>query len=160
MLMRKIIGLIAATQLCGVGLAYAEVSIEAADTCIAEQMATGDSPLSCIEEAQADCGAVPENTPSVAVLCYTEAKSAWSAGIAATMESFAADAPRDAMAISQIEAKYDLLSGFMQCDRMEELALAVSTESSEAIARQKAHCTASSAGVAYARLSWRISSLK
>ena len=142
------------------GAAYAGVDLESAGTCISDAMGSGTSPVSCIETAQIDCSTIPEDTPAVAQLCYSEAKDAWSEGIAASMQALKDSAPADALSISQIEAKYDILAGFLQCDRMEELSLAVSDISSDKIATQKAHCAATASGLAYARLLWRVQSLQ
>ena len=63
--------------------------------------------------------------------------------------------PEDLAVVAGIETKYDILSGLMQCDRMKELAQAMSEDTPEAVQRQYAQCSATAAGLAYARLHWR-----
>jgi len=63
------------------------------------------------------------------------------------------------IALMTIGLKYDMLSGLLQCDRLEELALALSELSGEIIQRQKAQCLATTSGLALARVTSRAAGL-
>ncbi len=161
--MRNLWRFIALTAVAVVSIALpacAEVDLATVESCILERIETGEEPAACIEMAHSECLAAPDATPAVATLCFVEAKGVWSAGIADLLKKVPAEAPDEIAAIARIEAKYDILSGLVQCDRMEELALAASNHPGEVIARQKAHCAATASGVAYARLQWRIQALQ
>ncbi|MDQ2088891.1 hypothetical protein [Marimonas arenosa] len=138
----------------------AGVDLTAAETCMAQQIASGQNPALCLDTAHADCLLSPADAPAVATLCFTEARKAWDAGIAAEMARIRDNAPEKIAAIAAIEVKYDLLTGLTQCDRMEELAKVASEEPADSIQRQKARCTASSAGLAYLRLRYRGSDIE
>ena len=133
----------------------AEVDLSQVQTCVAERIEAGDQPLSCIDEAQLDCTAINPETPLVAVVCFHDASDAWNAGIRDTMMRVQSTGPEDLAVVAGIETKYDILSGLMQCDRMKELAQAMSKDTPEAVQRQYAQCSATAAGLAYARLHWR-----
>lgn len=142
----------------GAAPAFAGVDIPTADACIATSFETGQSPAECIDAAQVECLAGAEETPAVATLCFVEARKIWTEALGAAIEQARDTLPADLAAISGIELKYDILGGLMQCDRMEELSLAVSDEKSELIGVQKSRCQATTSGLAYARLKWRLSS--
>lgn len=140
--------------------ALADVDIQAADACLAAAFDAGGQGGDCVEIAHAECTALPEEAPAVAVLCFTDGQRVWDTATAATMKSLATRLPEDVAAITGIEVKYDILSGLLQCDRLEELAIAVSDLPSGTIAREKARCAATVAGLAYTRLRWRAQGLK
>lgn len=153
------IALLAMTQILAVP-ARAEVDLEKANSCIQEEIGAGQQPTACVDEAHVECISVPEGTPAIASLCFREAQDVWSAGIKGLMEQIRAGAAEDLAVIAGIEVKYDLLAGLLQCDRMEELALAVSNLTEDAILRQKSHCEATASGLVYARLFWRARDLR
>jgi hypothetical protein len=62
--------------------------------------------------------------------------------------------------IAGVELKYDLISGLTECNRMEDLARVGSDQSPELIQREREHCEASAAALAYMWASLRGSSLK
>lgn len=146
-----------AAVMCGLTthVAYAEVTLEAVDACINSQIAAGADISSCVMDAHAECFSIDESTPLVAVVCFHDAGEVWNGGIRSLMETVITKAPEDISAIAGIETKYDILSGLMQCDRMQELSLAVSSQTGEEIQRQKAQCDATAVGIAYSRLFWR-----
>lgn len=147
------------TALC-VGLAssnpaYAQVNLDAANSCILDSFASGQGPDTCIQAAHQECLAEPESMAAAATLCFTRANDTWSQGIAAQMTEIRDRASPDITAIAQIETKYDMLSGLLQCDRVEELAIAVSDQSGPAIQRAKSMCAATTAAYTYAKLLWQ-----
>lgn len=135
--------------------AGAEEGLAASDECILGKFAAGQQPTACIDEAHGTCLKTPSAMPSVASVCFRAAQDRWSAGIKALMEAVRAKASKDVAVLASIEVKYDLLAGLMQCDRMEELSMALSELSQEDVLRQKTHCAATASGLAYARLRWR-----
>lgn len=132
-----------------------ETGAAQAATCIAERIAQGRAPNDCVDARHAICTGLSQQTPAVAVVCFRTAEQEWSQASRAILDRLQAEAPEEITAIAGIELKYDLLSGRLQCDRIEELAIAVSDHGSEAIARQKARCQATAAGLAHVRLAWR-----
>lgn len=140
--------------------ALADVDFVAADACIQGRIEAGQPVLECIEAASADCAANGSDASSTAALCFREVKDGWSAGIKTLLDKVNAAASEDIATIAAIEVKYDILTGLLQCDRMEELALAVSDQPAEEILRQKSQCEAMVSGNAYARLFWRSRDVK
>lgn len=136
-------------------VAHADVDLAGVEACVATALEAGGNPAACVEDAQSNCLLTPSDAPAVGMLCYVEAEAAWQEGLQGLMAGVQANAPEDIATIAAIELKYDLLSGRLQCDRVEELSLAVGTEPEDVIQRQKARCTATTAGLAYVRLSWR-----
>lgn len=136
--------------------AQAQEVLDQAKSCIFERFEAQQQPTECIETAHVACLTVDEGTPLVAVVCFREQADMWNGGIRDLMVGLNASAPQDIALIAGIETKYDILSALMQCDRINELALAVSDETAEVIQRQKAQCDAMAAGLAYARLAWRV----
>jgi len=139
---------------------YGESGLGSINACILENIDGGEKPASCIDAAHDDCVQVPEGTPSVASVCFRAAKDRWGAGIKALMEKVTAQASGDVAVIAGIETKYDILAGLTQCDRLEELALAVSGRPHEVVLRQKSQCVSTAFGLAYARLVWRTRDLE
>ena len=126
--------------------ALAEVDLAAADSCILDRIDSGKPVAECIEAAQADCAAQVADASAVAAVCFREVRDGWNAGIKAVLDKVQATASEEIGAIAAIEVKYDLLAGLVQCDRMEELARAVSEQSAEVILRQRSQCEASASG--------------
>ena len=140
--------------------AIAEVDLTTVNSCLTERLAGGEPPATCIDDAQVACMNVSRETPAVATLCFVEAEQEWQAAIASLMKTISQNAPEEIAAIAGIEARYDLLSALLQCNRMEELSLAVGRETGEAIQRQNAHCKANAAGLTYARIFLRSRDLR
>ncbi len=150
---------LAATTLFLTPYAKADEALDRANTCILEETEAGRQPTNCIDDVQKECLAVPEGTPAVATLCFREAKDRWNGGIRGLMEKIKATGNQDMAIVAGIEVKYDILSGLIQCDRIEELARTVSGKSPDVIQRQKNQCIATTSGLAYARLKWRARAL-
>lgn len=140
--------------------ARADLDLAPVDACIVAALAAGQAPSACVDAAHAPCMAEPEDAPAVASLCFVGARDDWSAGIAGLMQTVKAGAPDELAAVIGIEVKYDLLGGLLQCDRLEELALAVGALDAERIALQKTRCAAVASGLAYVRLKARIETLE
>ncbi|WP_317673734.1 hypothetical protein [Thioclava sp. A2] len=140
--------------------AMAGVDLAAADACIQGRIEAGKPVLECIEAASADCAANGPEASSTAAVCFREVRDGWSAGIKGLLDKVGATGSDDIATIAAIEVKYDILTGLLQCDRMEELAKAVSDQSAEVILRQKSQCEAAASGNAYARLFWRSRDVK
>jgi hypothetical protein len=156
-------GLWIASAVLALGLtapAWAEVDLASAASCMTTRIDTGENPAQCIDEAHAACQATPQDSPAIAILCYRTAQAAWDAGIRTEMARINDRADDRIAAIAAVELKYDLIASLTQCDRMEELALVGSDISSETIQRQKARCQASSAGLAFLRVTLRGRSIK
>lgn len=149
----RILGAI--TLLSGLGSAAAADQLETADACILERFEAGTPVTACIDAAHATCLAEPEDTAAVASVCFRTAQEGWNAGIKALMDQIRGGASDDIATVAAIEVKYDVLAALMQCDRMQELALAVSDLSQQAILRRKSQCDATGLGLAYARLKLR-----
>jgi len=128
---------------------------EPVDACILGAFAAQANPAACLVEVHAECMSTPAETPAVATLCFRRAREDWDGRITGIMRKIGTEREGPIAAIAGIEVKYDLLSGLLQCDRVEELALAISDLGTEEIAREKARCAATAAGLAYARLLWR-----
>ncbi|WP_439122145.1 hypothetical protein [Marivita sp.] len=140
--------------------AMSEVSVDQVKTCLSERMSTGQSPATCIDDAQSECLAVDNEAPAVATLCFVDAEKDWNGGISSLMAHISKVATDEIAAIAGIEAKYDLLSALLQCSRMEELSLAVGRDNEPAILRQNARCKANAAGLTFARLYLRSQDLR
>jgi len=137
----------------------AEVKLDAVKSCVDASTSAGTSPAPCIDQAQAECAAIPGETNKVATLCFARAQEVWSDGIRAELDRISAVAPEEIAAIAAIEVKYDMISGLVQCDRLAELAL-VGEAATDAIERNKAHCSASATALSYVNLLWRAQDLK
>jgi hypothetical protein len=135
--------------------ALAEADLASAENCLIARIDAGENPTQCIDDAHVTCQATPADQPAIAILCYREARAAWDVGIKAEMARINDRADDRIAAIAAVELKYDLIANLTQCDRMEELAKVGSDVSADAIQRQKAHCEASSAGLAYLRVKLR-----
>ena len=146
--------LLAAVLLAGPATAVAEVDPDAAEACVAEHAAAGTSPADCVADAMSHCRLIPPDAPALASQCYRTAKDAWSQGIADRMERLRNTAPEGIAAIAGVEVKYDLLGGFLNCDRLRDLALLGDAEEA-AIQREADRCAATATGLAHVRLLWR-----
>lgn len=134
-------------------LAAAEVDIARFDGCVADSLARDRPAADCVQTAHAVCGDFPlETARAAAVLCYVDAQDAWTRAIRARLEGLGEDAEGRIAKLAEIEVKYDVLGSLLQCDRMEELARVASPEEDAAIGLQKARCTATALGLAYAKL--------
>lgn len=151
----KLCGIAAISVVIWGGPSLADGPDGTTDACILERFETGAAPTDCIDAAHAACLSSSTEAHSVAALCFRDAQSRWNEGIKARLEAFTATASEEIAAIAAIEVKYDVLSGLLQCDRMQDLSLAVSQMTPEAILRQKSQCDATALGLAYARLLWR-----
>lgn len=134
------------------GAAAAEVDIAAANACIVDAASAGGNPATCIDAAQDECLSNAGATPAVSALCFTRARDSWSAALGEVIAEVVARSDDRIAAIARIETKYDLLSNLLQCDRVEELAIAASELSGEEIGVQKARCQSTAAALTYVQL--------
>lgn len=128
----------------------AEIDIAAAESCIGRNQDENKNPIACLTTQMDACLTVPPEQYASAVLCFAEARSAWESAIAARMSRLRT-AGSPAVPGFAVQAKYDVLAGLLQCDRVEELA-ALGDAPAEAIKRDKARCTALTAAATFARL--------
>jgi len=140
--------------------ASADVDLITTDACLSERLAQSENPTVCVDQAHQRCLTMPTDMTASAVLCFSQAREAWNIGIAANMEQIKETADERIATIAAVELKYDLLANLMQCDRMEELAKAASEATGDQIARQRAQCEASAAGLVYLRVKLRSRSLQ
>lgn len=140
--------------------AWADVDLATTDTCLNARIAKGENPTVCVDQAHQRCLTMPDDMTASAVLCFGQAREAWNIGIAANMEQINETADARIATIAAVELKYDLLANLMQCDRIEELAKAASEATGDQIARQRAQCEASAAGLVYLRVKLRSRSLQ
>ncbi|PWL34134.1 MAG: hypothetical protein DCO97_15980 [Marivita sp. XM-24bin2] len=138
----------------------AEVDLIATNTCLADRLAEGQNPSSCVDQAHQRCLTTPDDMTAAAVLCFSQARETWRIGITAEMERITETADDRIAAIAGVELKYDLLANLMQCDRMEELAKVGSDATGDQISRQRAQCDASASGLAYLRVRLRAESMQ
>jgi len=132
------------------GLDTAEVA-----ACVEGAVLTNSAPNGCVAAAQKACTAHSAETPAVIALCYTEAETAWGAATRERLDQLEASAPAHVAGLAQIEAKYDLLAGLVQCDRLDEMGQFHGIAEDQLLIQVRA-CRASAVGVAYARLLWRV----
>lgn len=142
----------AALMACQAAAAFAGGQVGTAEACFSDAATAHSDPAACVDAAQIDCLDNAVETPAVANLCLKNAQAAWSDALGARFASVVANADPAAAATLRIETKYDLLATLMQCDRMQELALATSDLTGPAIAVQTARCQATAAGLTYMRL--------
>ncbi|EBA05770.1 hypothetical protein [Sagittula stellata] len=131
------------------------IDTEAVAGCVAEARARDASPDICIGPTLAGCGSLPADAPALATLCYDAARLRLSEAAAERLTRLDGTAPEPVALRARIETKYDLLSGLLQCDRLEELGRLADTPA-EALALQKTRCEATASGLAYIRLLWRV----
>lgn len=153
-------GLGAVLAVCLGTFAQADVDLATADTCLTDHLSRNQNPSACIDQAHQRCLTTPETMTASAVLCFGQAREAWNIGIAANMDNITQNADARIAAIAAVELKYDLLANLMQCDRMEELAKLGAVATGDQIARQRAQCEASAAGLVYLRVKMRAQSLQ
>lgn len=138
------------------GPAQAEVNLDNFHQCLEAQIAANAPALACVQAEQSECSNYQaEKAPAAATLCLVKANDIWSEAIRTTLADIRTkvqDTDQAQIAdIAEIEVKYDVLSGLLQCDRVQELALLGDT-SSERINVQKSTCTATTMGLSYAKL--------
>ncbi|EPX78679.1 hypothetical protein [Salipiger mucosus] len=130
-------------------------SIEIDGTRVAECLsgeAAQAEPGQCITEAHAGClGLSPDEAPQAATLCFVEAKQQWGALVSERMKALGEEVAPEALTRLQINARYDLLSDMLQCERVEALAKA-GEASAEQITLGRARCEATATGFLFARL--------
>lgn len=120
--------------------------------CIDTQIAAQAPTQSCIQAELRDCATIDTSEGAEAtVLCYVTAQDGWTVAIKARLDELRAAADEKIADIAGVEVKYDVLSGLLQCDRMQELSLLTDRSSNE-INIQKSGCTATTMGLAYAKL--------
>jgi len=125
----------------------AQVDLDALEAC-----ARGDgTPADCIAEALSPCDSVLPETPAVAVLCYENASAVWEAAIPPEIEALQAAGDPVTASQAAVNARFDVLTGRLECDRREQLALIADAPPDE-IPRDKARCTASVPAVTWLRL--------
>jgi len=132
---------------------------DALRACVIERGEAAASPAPCIETALAPCRRETRETHAVAILCYRETQAAFDLRTAAIVREIRETASEEAATLIAIETKYEILAGLLQCDRIEELAQALSDETAEAVARRKADCTAATSAAAFAALLIRAGAL-
>lgn len=132
--------------------ALAEVDLVRFHTCIEAQISGNRPAADCVQQEHLACGDFPlETAPQAAILCYVEAQDSWTEAIQTQLAALK-DRPEPKIAdVAEIEVKYDVLRNLLQCDRMEELA-GLTEQAETAKGLQKARCTATAFGLAYARL--------
>lgn len=130
------------------------------DTCIGSRIEKSEDPSVCVDPALTECTAIVDAQGAVAALCYKQAKDSFGAQIKAALNDVKSTAAEDIATITAIETKYDILSGLMQCDRLEELARAVSDQTADSILREKSRCEAMTLGLGYVRLKLRAEGIK
>ncbi|MBF9040130.1 hypothetical protein LSUCC0387_04400 [Rhodobacterales bacterium LSUCC0387] len=129
------------------------------NTCLSEGTQDEEGVLSCIDEALNPCLTQSEDMSSVATLCFIEARGQFDEGISSAMGDIRGRVDEQLVVLMTIGLKYDMLSSLLQCDRLEELAIALSELSGEIIQRQKAQCLATTSGLALARVTSRAAGL-
>lgn len=148
------------TLMLGAGPALAAVDLTTSNACFDAAVAGKTNPAQCIEAAQNTClEGANGGTPAVTVLCFSEARDSWSAGLADTLAQITGQVDEKLAALARIETKYNLLTNLMECDRIEELSVAVSDMDGDAISIQSASCKASAAAATYMHLYLRAKSL-
>lgn len=125
------------------------------EACLAQRIDNEAQMLNCVTEALSPCLAEPDDMNSVAALCFRDSRRQFDQGLSARMVDLRGQADDTLVTLVSIELKYDIFSGLLQCDRLEELARALSEISQEAVQRQKAQCQATTSGLALARLQLR-----
>lgn len=132
--------------------ALAEVDLNRFHSCIEAQIDGNRPAADCVQQEHLACGDFPlETAPQAAILCYVEAQDSWTSAIKTKLD-WLKDRPEPKIAdVAGIEVKYDVLRNLLQCDRMEELA-GLTEQDATAAGVQKARCTATAFGLAYARL--------
>ena len=136
------------------GSAAAEPVLDAAATeaCIEGQIASDAPVADCVNAAHAVCLDYAGQAPLAAVLCFRQARTDWAALIADRMSTLRAALPDPQGAALEINARYDLLTNLVQCDRMTEL-MALGQPEGDTLDLQTARCQATASGLAYMKLS-------
>jgi hypothetical protein len=141
------------------GPAFGGVEIDQVNACFDAAVTGKSNPAQCIDAAQNACLDNARDTPAVATLCYSDARNAWSAALSAALEKMTAHADEKLAAVARIETKYNLLANLMECDRIEELSVAVSDLTGNDIALQSTRCQATASAATYMHLYLRAGSL-
>lgn len=156
--MVRTFAIIAALQVLATPL-LAEVDLEQANACFAAAEETQSDPVHCIDAQQDVCLDNAQGTPAVALLCFRTAREAWSLGISGIISDTVDAAPEPLASVARIETKYDLLTNLLQCERVQELSIAVSELGSDAIGVQTARCQSTASALTYMRLYIRAQNL-
>ncbi|WP_238367481.1 hypothetical protein [Mesobacterium pallidum] len=115
-------------------------------------IAGGEALQSCLAVAHAACDAIPAETPAAAIACYRAAEQGWTDAIKSTLQSRAETMAPDALTALSINTRYDLMTALLQCDRRQEIGLAVTQDPAPEIQAARARCGALSAALVLARL--------
>ena len=134
------------------GPVRAELDIAAAEACFVSADQDGTNPALCIQAAQDPCMDNSDATPAVATLCFADARTAWSSAVSTAMATLDSRGDDRLAAFARIESRYDLLVNLLNCDRAEELAIALSDLEGAQVALQKARCQATATAITYMRL--------
>jgi len=136
--------------------AMAEVDLNTVNACIDTAANEQTNPALCIDQSHTACLDGAQETPAIATLCFTETRQQWTDSVGARMQAATANLNDRMQSVLNIETKYDLLSSLIQCDRMEELAIAATVSPGDSIALQKARCLSTASALAYVRLYIRV----
>ncbi|WP_339770648.1 hypothetical protein [uncultured Pseudosulfitobacter sp.] len=123
--------------------------VAGAEACLAAAVNDGTDPALCIEASDAACMDNAPETPAVSTACFAETRAQWGAAIGKRMQSLPDDT---GTTVARIEAKYDVIGGMVQCDRIEALAKAASDLDGPQIALQKERCLSRATALTYVRL--------
>lgn len=123
--------------------------VAGAEACLAGAVREGTDPALCLDAPDAACMDNAQETPAVSTACFAQLRAEWGAAIGKRMRSLPEDT---ATTVARIEAKYDVISALVQCDRIEELAKATSDLGGPQIALQKERCLARANALTYVRL--------
>ncbi len=123
--------------------------VAGAEACLAAALKDGSDPTLCVEPSDAACMDSAPETPAVSTACFAETRAQWGAAIGKRMQSLPDDT---ATTVARIEAKYDVIGGMVQCDRIEALAKAASDLDGPQIALQKERCLSRATALTYVRL--------
>lgn len=126
--------------------------IETFDACLTKKSPSEEAVRHCLLTSLEECITEPADVPAVATVCFRDNGSAYETGLKETIASVTSEMSEKNAVILRIDLKYELLAGLLQCDRLEELGLAVSDLSSEVIQRTRAQCEAMAVGLLYGRL--------
>ncbi|MBP0481674.1 hypothetical protein [Sagittula salina] len=137
------------------GAAETAPDVAALTACVQTARNANSDPKACLATAHAPCGTISAEAPAAVTLCFSEAKDSWTRATAARLGLLDTEAPEPVALRARIEAKYDLLSGLLQCDRLADLGRLTEIEAS-LLQMEKTRCEATASGLAYIRLLWRV----
>lgn len=130
-----------------------EVDTEAFRACLSDGGGGAGALHSCLGAAHAACDAIPAETPAAAIQCYRGAEHGWTEALGAQFGAAGTGTDADAGIAASINARYDLLTALLQCDRRQELGLALTQDPGAEIQVARARCAAISAALVLARTS-------